>query len=149
MSGTGYRVSVRDGHDPRLRAELRSQDRTSTLVLRGTLGTTSIAALEAQVDQLGCIPCDDVVVDVGGLTALDPVGAKVLLGLYHYVGGRGGTLRITGATGAIATILSRYAIEYAEADGELARAIDDPGAERHPGSAGPPPGFDGGQALLA
>jgi hypothetical protein len=110
---------------------------------------TSIAALEAQVDQLGCIPCDDVVVDGGGLVAIDPVGANVLLGLHHYVGGRGGTLRITGATGPIATILRRYAIEYAEADEDGARAIDDPAAETEPGSAAPSPGLGGDQALLA
>lgn len=44
---------------------------------------------EAQVDQLGCIPCDDVVVDASGLTVLDAVGANVFHGLYHYVNGRG------------------------------------------------------------
>jgi anti-anti-sigma regulatory factor len=108
-----------------LRVELLSHSRT--LVLDGALSDTSIAAQEAQVDQLGCIPCDLVVVDASGLTALDAVGANVLLGLYHYVHGRGGTLRITGARGPIATTLRQYAVEYAEADEAVTGAIDDSG----------------------
>jgi ABC-type transporter Mla MlaB component len=109
-----------------LRVELHSQERTCTLVLSGALRDTSIAALAAQVDQLGCVPCDDVVVDVSRLTALDPTGANVLLGLYHYVDGRGGNLRIVGATGPIATALHQYAREYAEADDALSQTIEDP-----------------------
>lgn len=96
-----------------LRVELQSHGRTCTLVLFGVLCATSIAALEAQIDQLGCIPCDDVVVDVRGLRGLDPVGVNVLLGLDHYVAGRGGSLWITGAVGQIATTLRKYASECA------------------------------------
>jgi len=96
------------------------------LVLRGSLCGTSIAALEAQVDQLGCVPCDDVTVDLRGLRAIDPVGANVLLGLYHYVDGRGGRLRITGATDRIAITLRQYVVEYAEVDGGLADTIFGP-----------------------
>jgi anti-anti-sigma regulatory factor len=133
--------------DPKswLRVELLSHGHMCTLVLRGTLSGTSIAALEAQVDQLGCIPCDLVVVDVSGLTAVDAVGANVLLGLYHYVHGRGGTLRITGASGPIATTLRQYAVEYAEADEAVTSAID---GSAEP-STTPLTDLDGGQALLA
>ena len=109
-----------------LRVELHARGRTCTLVLRGSLCGTSIAALEAQVDQLGCVPCDDVTVDLRGLRAIDPVGANVLLGLYHYVDGRGGRLRITGATDRIAITLRQYVVEYAEVDGGLADTIFGP-----------------------
>jgi anti-anti-sigma regulatory factor len=105
------------------RVELHSQGRTCRLALSGGLCDTSIAALEAQVDQLGCIPCDDVEVDVRRLTALDSVGANVLLGLHHYVDGRGGRLRITGATGTIAETLRQYLLEYTEADEHMMRAL--------------------------
>jgi anti-anti-sigma regulatory factor len=132
--------------DVRFRVELQSRGRTCILVLGGRLTGTSIAALEAQVDQLGCIPCDDVVVDASGLTALDPVGANVLLGLFHYVNGRGGTLRISGARGSIATTLRQYAVEYAEADDALTKAIDETRGERR---SEPLTDRDGGPALLA
>ena len=128
------------------RVELQSRGRTCILVLGGRLTGASIAALEAQVDQLGCLPCDDVVVDASGLTALDPVGANVLLGLFHYVEGRGGTLRISGARGPVAGALRQYAVEYAESDDGLSRVIDETGGER---GAGPLTDRDGGQALLA
>jgi len=97
----------------RLRVELQSHGRTCTLALFGVLSATSIAALEAQIDQLGCIPCDAVVVDVRGLRGLDPVGANVLLGLDHYVDGRGGCLWITGAVGQVAMTLRNCACEWA------------------------------------
>jgi anti-anti-sigma regulatory factor len=129
-----------------LRVELRSHDHTCTLVLEGSLCTTSIAALEAQVDQLGCIPCDDVTVDLQGLHALDAVGAKVLLGLRHYVDGRGGSLQITRATPAMATALRRYALEYCEADDEWARGMEEEStllASPTPADRG-----EGGQPLL-
>jgi anti-anti-sigma regulatory factor len=75
------------------------------LTLHGALCGTSLAALEAQVDQLGCLPCEQVIVDMGHLTEIDEVGAKVVLGLYYYVLGRGGTLRLTAMSGPVAEIL--------------------------------------------
>lgn len=85
--------------------ELRSDETSCTLILSGALCGTSIAALEAQVDQLGATPCDQVVVDVSGLTEVDSVGASVLLGLSHYVAARGGELKIVGATGRVGSTL--------------------------------------------
>jgi anti-anti-sigma factor len=88
-----------------LAVELESADRSCRLVLRGTLCDTSIAALEAQFDQLGCLPCDEVIVDMQHLTSLDPIGANVLVGLYHYVIGRGGQLRVISARGNVSAVL--------------------------------------------
>jgi anti-anti-sigma factor len=88
-----------------LAVELESADRSCRFVLRGTLCDTSIAALEAQFDQLGCLPCDEVIVDMQHLTSLDPIGANVLVGLYHYVIGRGGQLRVISARGNVSAVL--------------------------------------------
>jgi anti-anti-sigma regulatory factor len=44
-------------------------------------------------------------VDVRQLTRLDLVGAKVILGLYHYVVGRGGEMRVTEANAAVRATL--------------------------------------------
>jgi anti-anti-sigma factor len=87
------------------RVELNSDESCCTLILSGALRGTSIAALEAQVDQLGATCCDQVVVDVSGLTEVDSVGASVLIGLSHYVTARGGELRIVGATGLVGSTL--------------------------------------------
>ncbi len=84
---------------------IRSALGADAVILSGTLCGTSIAALEAQVDQLGAACCDQVVVDVSGLTEVDSVGASVLLGLSHYVAARGGELKIVGATGQVGSTL--------------------------------------------
>jgi len=91
-----------------LRVELRTFGRVCRLVLSGALSGTSIAALEAQVDQLGCTPFEKVVVDVSKLTSMDPVGARVLFGLYHYVEAKGGKLKIVGASKQIESTLRRF-----------------------------------------
>jgi anti-anti-sigma regulatory factor len=90
-----------------LTVDLTVQNRTCYLVLSGSLCGASIAALEAKVDQLGCLPCHDVLVDIGSLTDLDEVGAKVILGLCHYVEGRGDRLSVTTAPPAVAAVMER------------------------------------------
>jgi anti-anti-sigma regulatory factor len=94
---------------PTLLVELDVLGRSCRLTLRGALCGTSLAALEAQVDQLGCLPCEQVIVDMGHLTEIDEVGAKVVLGLYYYVLGRGGALRLTGMSGPVAETLHAVA----------------------------------------
>ena len=98
--GDGVPVAI-----PTLRVDLDVRGVLCRLTLRGELCGTSLAALEAQVDQLGCMPCERVVIDMRHVTRLDEVGAKVLLGLYYYVLGRGGELRVTAPTGAVADTL--------------------------------------------
>jgi anti-anti-sigma factor len=88
-----------------LQVELEAMGTSCRLTLRGDLCDTSLSALEVQVDQLGCLPCERVIVDLRQLTRLDPVGAKVILGLYHYVVGRGGEMRVTEANGAVTATL--------------------------------------------
>jgi anti-anti-sigma factor len=91
-----------------LKVEFKTSGQTSTLALWGMLCGTSIAALEAQVDQLGSTPCEAVVVDLRHLQALDRSGARMLLGLYHYVTARGGRYRVVGATGQVAHMIRDY-----------------------------------------
>ena len=84
---------------PALQVELDVEGSTCRLTLRGELCGGSLATLAAQVDRLGCIPCEQVVVDMRQVTELDPAGARVILGLHYYVRGRGGVLRVTGDGG--------------------------------------------------
>jgi anti-anti-sigma factor len=91
-----------------LKVELKTSGQTSTLALCGMLCGTSVAALEAQVDQLGSTPCEALVVDLRHLQALDRGGARMLLGIYHYVTARGGQYRIVGATGQVAQVIRDY-----------------------------------------
>jgi hypothetical protein len=88
---------------PYLEVELCATGVTCRLILRGTLCATSLSALEAQVDQLGCLPCEHVVVQQ--LVECDEVGAKVILGLYYYVIGKGAALRMTGCAENVRTTL--------------------------------------------
>jgi anti-anti-sigma factor len=101
-----------------LEVTLESSAATCRLILRGSLCVTTIAALQSQIDQLGCAPCHEVVVDMHGLTEMDTVGAKVVLGLYHYVVGRGGQLRVRGPLSHIAATLDSVA--------ESVIPVDDP-----------------------
>lgn len=87
---------------PTLQVELDALGSACRLTLRGELCGTSLAALEAQVDQLGCLLCEQVIVDMRHVTQIDDVGAKVILGLYYYVLGRGGELRVSALAGAVA-----------------------------------------------
>jgi anti-anti-sigma factor len=102
---------------PTLQVELEAQGPTCLLTLRGELCGGSLAALAAQVDQLGSLPCDQVVVDMGQLTQLDQAGAKVILGLYYYVLGRGGALRIIGTAGPVAETLRAAGAELVPESG--------------------------------
>jgi anti-anti-sigma factor len=90
---------------PTLQVELDAQGPACLLTLRGELCGSSLAALAAQVDQLVCLPCERVVVDMGQVTRLDQAGAKVIVGLYYYVLGKGGVLRVTGMAGQVAETL--------------------------------------------
>lgn len=102
MSGFG----ILPGEDPVLSVALEGDGSLCVLRLKGVLGATSIAALETQIDQLGCMNCQRVCVDLSELTAIDGVGVKVLNGLHHYVQGRGGHLELVGALGQVADLLA-------------------------------------------
>lgn len=83
--------------EPRLSVGFHTVGQRCVLVLRGQLVSSSIAALEAQIDQLGCAPFEQVVLDVSNVTTIDATGKAVLVGLNHYVEARGGRMTIVGA----------------------------------------------------
>jgi anti-anti-sigma factor len=86
--------------------EFASTASLCVLTLTGELNGTSIAALEVQIDQIGCSQCSRVVLDVSALRGLDSVGTRVLVGLDHYVSALGARLAITGARGQVAEALA-------------------------------------------
>jgi anti-anti-sigma factor len=99
-------VTLLDTNGAVLTVEFASTASLCVLTLTGELNGTSIAALEVQIDQIGCSQCSGVVLDVSALRRLDPVGTRVLVGLDHYVSALGARLSITGATGQVAEALA-------------------------------------------
>jgi anti-anti-sigma factor len=82
-----------------------------TLRLSGRLCSDTVASFDAHVDRLGCRWCEEVVVDIRGLSVLDLVGARVLVGLSHYVAGRAGRFQIEGASRFMQSMLDTAGIE--------------------------------------
>ncbi len=76
------------------------------LSLRGALTGSSAAALETQIDQLGSISCQNVVLDLSALDDIDAIGTGILFGLQHYVRGRGGDLTMVGARDTVASAVA-------------------------------------------
>lgn len=105
---------------PALQVELDVEGSTCRLTLRGELCGGSLATLAGQVDRLGCMPCEQVVVDMRRVTELDPAGARVILGLHYYVRGRGGVLRVTGTSGEVAAVLRAAGSELLQPEGGIA-----------------------------
>jgi anti-anti-sigma factor len=91
---------------PVLTVELVNTEARFLLTLRGELTGASIAALETQVDQIGCSECKEVLLDVTELKRLDSIGLQVLTGIDQYVEALGGRLTILGASGDVTEALS-------------------------------------------
>jgi anti-anti-sigma regulatory factor len=81
------------------------------LRLRGRLCADTVSLLDRHVDRLGCRWCDRVTVDLRRLDHLDPVGAKLLVGLGHYVVGRGGQFDLEGVPAAMDPVIRAAAAE--------------------------------------
>lgn len=115
------------GHDPRYarrgprmakrerRAALsiwtdQSQHRC-VLRLEGRLCAETVRLLDSHVDLLGCQSCDEVVLDMSHVEMLDQVGARLVVGLGHYVAGRDGRFSLSGATRAAQSMIDAAEIE--------------------------------------
>lgn len=94
-----------DGPDPELRVAFELVGPICLFLLSGELKASSVGVLEAQVDRLGRTPCRRVVVDLGAVDLVDETGARVLLGLRHYVRARGGRFSVVGAKPWVGTVL--------------------------------------------
>ncbi len=99
-------TTPRSSEEPALEVELQVRGALCALELRGELTAATVGALHAQIDQLSCTPCTEVILDFSGLDALDEVGSNVLVGLYYYVAGRGGRTMINGASVQVAESLA-------------------------------------------
>lgn len=84
-----------------------------SLIIRGELVADTIAELEEHLDLIVCCKSDHVVVDLSRLAIIDATGARVLVGLQHYVKGRGGQLDIVGADWRTTTALQEATADLA------------------------------------
>lgn len=84
--------------DPVLTVGFRHVGPICLLSLRGELHAGSVSVLESQFDRLGRTTCHRVVVDLTDVSSLDTTGARVLIGLRHYVQARGGRLTVIGTS---------------------------------------------------
>jgi len=91
---------------PVLAVELQLIGATTIVRLHGCLSNSSLSALQAQIDQLACIPPCNVEFELSGLRQLDATGVSLLAGLHHYVRALGGTMTVTGAHGDVAAALA-------------------------------------------
>jgi anti-anti-sigma factor len=70
------------------------------------LNSASLAAFEAQIDQIAGAEFANVLLDVTALSKFDAVGTRVLIGLDHYVEALGARLTITGVSRQVADALA-------------------------------------------
>lgn len=92
---------------PMLTVTFEDRGSVCVLTLSGQLTRTSVVALDAQVDQIGCSDCAQLILDVAQLTDLDAVGSRALAGLDIYVRALGARLTVNGANGEEAKALGR------------------------------------------
>jgi anti-anti-sigma regulatory factor len=76
------------------------------LTLSGALVSTSIAALEVQIDQIGETEFANVVLDVTNLRMIDLAGIRQLMKLSGHIERLGARLTISGACGQVAAVLA-------------------------------------------
>ena len=115
------RVEVPPSELSTLQVGFSQVESSCVLTLCGELTGSSIPALEAQIDQIGCAACEYVVLDVSSLTAIDSVGMHVLVGLDAYVHGLGARLTVAGARGQVAEALATASLGLV--DDVWARAV--------------------------
>ena len=82
-----------------------------TMRMQGRLCAETVAILTEHVDQLGCRWRDEVVVDLRSVTGLDQIGAGSLVGLGHYVAGRGGRFILDGANPQVRARLAEAEVQ--------------------------------------
>ena len=98
---------------PALAADVHHVGPVCVLRLAGSLDAGTLRVLQQQFDRLGRSPCHHVVLDLAAVVAIDPAGARLLTGLHHYVGGRGGMLSVVGATPTVLATLAGTALAAA------------------------------------
>jgi anti-anti-sigma regulatory factor len=95
---------------PALQAQLTTQHKRCVIRLRGPMRQDTICSFAALYDRLGRLSFDHVIVDLKGVTDVDEAGAKVLLGLHHYVTARRAALTVWCIDPSMATTISTLGI---------------------------------------
>jgi anti-anti-sigma factor len=91
---------------PVLSVVLHCSESQLVLAATGMLTRDSIAALEAQIDHIGCAEPSAVILDLTDVVRIDATGLNVVLGLVHYVEALGRKVAIAGARGQVAAALA-------------------------------------------
>ena len=91
---------------PMLTVGMSTAESFCVFTLCGELNGASFPALDAQIDQIDRSNCMNVILDITGLSKLDPVGERVLIGLCRYVRELGASPVVTGAHGQVAKTLA-------------------------------------------
>jgi anti-anti-sigma factor len=107
---------------PVLTVGLRCSDSQLVLSVTGMLARHSVAALEAQIDQIGCAEPSAVVLDLTYVAGIDATGVNVVLGLVHYVRALGRRVTIIGARGQVAQALADADLVETPVGGAVGRA---------------------------
>ena len=96
-----------------LSADMHHVGSVCVLRLDGALHTGSLSAVQCQFERLGRTPCGCVVLDLSAVSGIDPAGARLLTGLFHYVVGRGGHLQVVGERPELSRALAGTALHAA------------------------------------
>lgn len=116
-AGSGPRFGLRAHQtgisDPRTALAIWTDQKQNRCVLRlrGRLCSDTVRLLDRHVDLLGCQSCDEVVLDLSGVDVMDQVGARVVVGLGHYMAGREGRFQVSGATPAVRSMIAAAEVE--------------------------------------
>ena len=111
--GHGRRAHHMAISDPRTALSIWTDQNQHRCVLRlrGRLCADTVRLLDTHVDLLGCQALYEVVLDLSGVDRMDQVGARVVVGLGHYVAGRGGRFSVAGATPAVRSRIAAAEVE--------------------------------------
>lgn len=88
-----------------LKIEVARAERSATVRLRGDLDKLTAPDFKKRLDALAADGPLDVVIDASGLEFCDSSGLWALVEHQRAVGGRGGTLRLTGVHGVLQRVL--------------------------------------------
>jgi anti-anti-sigma factor len=81
------------------------------LRLRGRLAADTVPLMDRHMDLLLCSWCEEVEIDLHGITEMDRVGARLLAGFAHYVRARGGRFSTCGASPRVDRMIGAAEIE--------------------------------------
>ena len=85
MNRTEEDFSIDCRMDPTLTVELSTHEQLCVLRMTGELNHSSVPALQAQMDQIGCSQCYEVLLDLTALRGVDVTGLGALVRLDRHI----------------------------------------------------------------